>query len=547
MSPPSSIPSLIDAFFQHVYPLPSYAFLHPPTILRKLADDSIDRSLVIAIAAVSSVRAPGIQRSPSLESAWVQEAETLIWQHLESPSIARLQAMLLVILYRAETGQLRRAFMLASLAGRAATALRLNYERPDSSATSLEVRRRLMWSLKLVERYFSVGLPEFELCPVENIYIQLPCVEYQFSSDGGDWRTLDDQGSYHISVKLEMFRRDVMKLNRSLALCDQPFPSLPKMMNDFQQHLDRIGMLLPDGVEPTQEQLERWITSQWLPRYLIMRLSFHQIHIDLYRLVLRKFRDAAPRVVLDALEVDFLDRAEAMCIHHAKMSVHTIATMNSTLVEEPTRLLEFDTAICAYTASRMLLFTARFGQTSERPTEEFALSRANMCLAVVQRFFPRSMLVRPIIDELRRLIGVFSSHEQAPSRFSSPKLSGAAQERDLTTQLSSAARIRQRLAIHSLLRQANFVDEEDEQTDSRSAQRIQPNTTTSTSQAAVADTPMTDDSPETQGENQPWAQWLFEGQAPENDMQPVNLNQRSFVFPWLTREESNLASHSLSR
>jgi hypothetical protein len=274
-----------------------------------------------------------------------------------------------------------------------------------------------MWSLKLVERYFSVGLPEFELCPVENIYIQLPCVEYQFSSDADNWRALDDQGSYHISVKLEMFRRDVMKLNRSLALCDQPFPGLPKMMNDFQQHLDRIGTMLPDGVEPTQQQLECWVTSQWLPRYLIMRLSFHQIHIDLYRLVLRKFRDAAPRVVLDALEVDFLDRAEAMCIHHAKMSAHTIATLNSTLVKEPTRLLEFDTAICAYTASRMLLFTARFGQSSARPSEEFALSRANMCLSVVQRFFPRSMLVRPIINELRRLIGVFSSNEPAPSRF----------------------------------------------------------------------------------------------------------------------------------
>ena len=597
----------MEAFFQHVYPLPSYAFLHPPTISKKFSDGTIEKCLVNAIAAVSSVRAPGIRPCPNLESAWIQEAETLIWQHLESPSIARLQAMLLVILYRAETGQLRRAFMLASLAGRAATAMRLNHERPGSSAISLEVRRRLMWSLKLVERYFSVGLPEFELCPVENIYIQLPCVEYQFSGDSGTWEAADDRGSYHISVKLEMFRRDVMKLNRSLALCDQPFPQLPKLMDDFQQHLDRIGAQLPDGPEPSPTQIDAWLRSRWLPRHLIMRLSFHQTHIDLYRLLLRNFRDAAPRVVVDSLDVEFLNTAEALCIRHAKMTVQTIAALSSSSLRDdndnnndndddddddppppPPRLLEFDTAICAYTASRMLLFTARFGFTPERPSEEFALSRAELCLAAVRRFFPRSMLVRPIIGELQRLIDVFASNgTPAPSRFSSPKPEASGQDhRDPTTQLSSAARIRQRLAIHSLLRQANFVDEEDEVEeggvgDAPVAVVDEPMTGTSVLQTTETDlesfgqggpsqypgqimdfpsagpaggagnTAMAENSPETSGDNESWPpHWSFgggdllqEGQAEAPT--GVALTQRSFIFPWLQREESDLVPQNL--
>lgn len=585
-TPSSSIPFLLEAYFAHVYPLPSYAFLHPATISKKYTDGTIERCLLNSIAAVSSVRAPGTTRCPAQESAWIQEAETLIWQNLESPSIARLQAMLLVILYRAETGQLRRAFMLASLAGRAATAMRLNHERPNTSAISLEVRRRLMWSLKLVERYFSVGLPEFELCPVENIYIQLPCVEYQFSAETADaWQAADDRGSYHISVKLEMFRRDVMKLNRSLALCDTPFPQLPKLMDDFQQHLDRIGTQLPDG--PTQTHLEGWLQGRWLPRYLIMRLSFHQIHIDLYRLLLRNFRDAAPVVVLDSLDTDFLNRAETLCIRHAKMAVETIAALNKGLNEDPPRLLEFDTAICAYTASRMLLFTARFGTTPEQPSEEFALDRAEMCLAAVQRFFPRSMLVRPIIEELRRLIKVFDQNDRsAPSRFSSPKPSGASLDRDPTTQLSSAARIRQRLAIHSLLRQANFVDEEDEQeerqpypppappapvdepmtnttilpttepTPGSTTSPYSQGTSTYTDQsmnysaaAAPASSNIAENSPDTQGDNEVWSHWFFEGGDPmQGSMEAsagVGLNQRSFTFPWLQREESDLIPQNL--
>lgn len=582
----SSIPVLLEAYFAHVYPLPSYAFLHPPTISKRYTDGTIETCLLNSIAAVSSVRAPGTVRCPTREAAWIQEAETLIWQNLESPSIARLQAMLLIILYRAETGQLRRAFMLASLAGRAATAMRLNHERPNTTGVSLEVRRRLMWSLKLVERYFSVGLPEFELCPVENIYIQLPCVEYQFSAETPEaWEAADDQGSYHISVKLEMFRRDVMKLNRSLALCDTPFPQLPKLMNDFQQHLDRIGTQLPD--RPSQAHLENWLQGRWLPRYLIMRLSFHQIHIDLYRLLLRNFRDAAPVVVLDSLGTDFLNRAETLCIQHAIMAVETIAALNKNLNQDPPRLLEFDTAICAYTASRMLLFTARFGTTPERPSEEFALDRAEMCLASVQRFFPRSMLVRPIIEELRRLIKVFDQNDRsAPSRFSSPKPSGASLDRDPTTQLSSAARIRQRLAIHSLLRQANFVDEEDEQeerlqypppvssappvdepmanttvlptTEPAAASLSSPysqGTSAYTDHsmnytAPAATTPsMADNSPDTQGDNEVWSHWFFEGGDPMQESMDVSagmgLNQRSFTFPWLQREESDLIPQNL--
>ena len=594
---PSSIPVLLEIFFQHVYPLPSYTFLHPATIRRRFADGTIDKCLLNAIAAVSSVRAPGTRRCPSLESSWVQESETLIWQHLESPSIPRLQAMLLVILYRAETGQLRRAFMLASLAGRAAMAMRLNHERPGSSAMSLEVRRRLLWSLKLVERYFSVGLPEFELCPVENIYIQLPCVEYEFSGEPGAWEAADDRGSYHISVKLEMFRRDVMKLNRSLMLCDAPFPQLPKLMNDFQQHLYRIGDQLPDGPEPSEAQLETWLHSRWLPRYLIMRLSFHQIQTDLYRLLLRNFRDAAPRVVVDALDVEFLDRAETLCIRHAKMSVRTIAALDN-LKEDPPRLLEFDTAICAYTASRILLFTARFGSTPERPSEEFALSRAEQCLAAVQRFFPRSMLVKPIIAELRRLIDVFAANE-APSSYSSPKPSAASLVRDPTTQLSSAARIRQRLAIHSLLRQANFVDEDDEPEDTdkpaavgsdadmNEAPPVLSPPTQSLSQAPATPstgsyyTPpipgmgyavshhhhqlhhrhrangsnvsgLTDGSPASQCDSEPWAQWFcdFEdgkvGDGAVDTPQGLPLAQRSFNFPWLQREDADLVPQNVS-
>lgn len=645
----TDISTLIDDFFRHIYPLPSYSFLHPAKTRRKFAAGTLDRTLVIALAAVSSLRCPNRPRSESAqdrEAAWISEAEALIWEHLESPSIARLQATLLVVLYRVETAQLRRAFMLAALAGRAAAAMRLNHERPApahgtlSSAPvvkSLEVRRRLMWSLKMVERYFSVGLPEFELCPVENIYIQLPCAEYLFGGDDpDDSQETDDGGAYHVVVNLEMFRRDVMKLHRSLALYEQPFPQLPRLIQDFQQHLDRIGTQFP----PTEEDSDgksHVRRGRWLPRYLHMKLSWHQCHCDLYRLLLRNFRDAAPRVVIDALDTEFLNAAEVSCMRHAQAIVQTIAALTEDEHQthgEP-RLLEFDTAICSYTASRILLFTARFGLTQSRPSEDFALSRAETCLAAVRHFFARSLLVKTIVGELTRLIEVFSAGTvSSPGRFSSPRLAATAlpgarrdeeegRHRDPATQLSGAARIRQRLAIHSLLRQADFSDDDDDdeqenegggiqQPTSTAISYMSPSTATTSSPGANSQaatgmqglpayeqmgspyqtqqftsapqhhhqqttTAMSEASPTTQysatllqqGNGNPdpsWPHRLYAGgdllqtgtgtsmegiQAPDDDEDGDDegmhdapggaLNQRSFSFPWLQREETEMS------
>lgn len=545
--------------------MPSYAFLHPQTTRRRCAEGRLDSCLAYAISAAASVRSPMAQRRPELESVWAERAETIMWQHLESPSLARLQAMLLIVLYRAETGQLRRAFMLSALAGRAAAAMRLNHERPGSGGTALEVRRRLMWSLKFVERYFSVGLPEFELCPVENIYIQLPCLEHEFSHDANSLSSSDDQGAYHICVKLEMLRRDIMKLTRSLALCDEPFPQLPRLIRDFEMHLERIGAQLPGGSDLQPVQWARLIDSKWLPRHLLMRLSWHQCQCDLHRLLLREFRDAAPQVIINDLDPRILDAAEVACIIHANGIVQILAILNHE--SQQSRLLEFDSAICAYSASRLLLFTSRFGHTGDRPSEEFALSRAELSLAAVRRFFPRSTLVRPIVGELGRLIDEFTSNgTPAPSRLASPRAS-TPPHRDPTTQLSTAAKTRQRLAVHSLLRQADFSDEEDEEDedpDGTSSPRspthlVSPGMMSSISynhptQARTPlplgfpdDFPAGETTPDTQVESEPWQHQFSAGEnllhgldGDNSAVAGATLNHRSFSFPWLQRERADL-------
>lgn len=496
---PPDIQVLVEFYFAHVYPLSSYAFLHPQTTIRHLSNGQLETSLSYAIAAVASYHQGSSQRREQAELSWAQAAEDLIWKNLESPSVSRLQALLLVILYRVETGAFQRAFMLSALAARAAAAMRLNHERDGStgSRTSQEVRRRVMWSLKLVERYFSTGLPEFELCPVESVYLELPCWEQEFSDTQPDnsERTLQscDFGSYHLCVRLEMLRRDLMKLNRSLSLYDTSFPQLSTVMHDFEQHLTRIGAELPGGPTLTAERISSLLDSPWLPRQILVHLSFHHSQCDLYRLLVRNYREAAPAAVLDAVDPSLLARAEQLCLQHATAIVDILATLNQ--VSQKAQPLEFDTAICGYHATRLLLHIAQSSQSPSRPSEEWALSRAELCLAALRRFFPSSRLARPVLEEMKRAISVFPTTRatpSAPSRLASPGATAATttttSRKDPTAGLSAAARVRQRLAIHSLLRQADFADGDEQQPPSspEDTRRGSAGSGTATSAAATA-------------------------------------------------------------
>lgn len=454
---------LIDDFFERIYPLPSYAFLHPATTKRRFREGRGHYTLALAISAltVALLREQDLSKA----SAWIQTAEQDVWIQLASPSISRLQTLLLIIHYRMVTGQFKQAFMLVAIAARSAAAMLLNHERPDIDRIGQETRRRLLWCLKIVERYFSVGLPEFELCPLETIFLQLPSAEEDFGVCSG--QSPGELGSYSLHVRLEAVRRDIMKLTRSVALCDQPFPLLEKLVHRFEEDLREIQTLMPDGAELTALQIAELLQNPWMPRRILLHISWHQAHCDLYRLMLRGYPEAAPSVVLDAIGAGNIAKAESECLKHATAIIQTLTNLNQQSTSR--HLLEFDMAICAYHASRLLLYISRFGSGSvDRPTPEFAISRVDLCVAALRRFFSSSGLVRPIIKELQTSSRKFhhrqelalSSHPSSPPQ-PVPSHPGRA---DGQRKLSSAARTRQRLAIHSLLRQAEFSDgEEDEQ------------------------------------------------------------------------------------
>lgn len=507
--------SLLESFFREEYPLPSYSFVHPTSTIAKCHAGTLEPCLSLALAGVATLhismrlKTAIYSRSNSAVTnhedeatmhslnctcrglAPIRAAEQIIWSSIETPEVAKLQALLLCINHGMQTGRFQRAFMLAAMAARFATALRLHRENQSLDFVARETRRRIVWSLKLIERYFSIGLPEFELCPFETIFIQLPCAETMY--DIGTSETSnpsspleDDHGAYQLCVNLEILRRDIVKLGRDFAVCGQISPEFPSLISSIERALSEIGAKLPHGPELSFNQINTLITSRWLPRHIALQLSWHQCHCDLYRLLLQGYPEAGPQHALEVFLQQasnddndnsgehLLLRAERHCLQHANAIIMILTMLN----QQSTRVfgLEFDTTICAYHATRLLFFISRFGKDLKgRPSEEFALSRLELCLAALRRFFPQNELVGPIIAEMednkRKLA---TQTRRAASSVPSPTSRVSAMlDQDFVAQdgasgipsaptntVPLASETAEVLAVHSLLRQARFSDKE---------------------------------------------------------------------------------------
>lgn len=451
----------VETYFSELYPLPSYSFLHPQTTIARCKSGNLEPLLVYALHGVVCLHTNRSTEHGDQGDRWIQITEQALWQELEKLSVFRIQALLLIIRYQMESGRFQKAFTLIAVAARFAAAMRLNHEQTGSNSVAREECRRILWSLKLIERYFSIGLPEFEVLPFESIYIRLPCSEDKFDDaaleNSSSVKIFSDLGALGLCMRLESIRRDIMKASRGLALCEDGFPQLHKLVLGFQKELEGVGSQMGSDLDTAGSIISNSLPNQWLCRHLMLRLSWHQSHCDLYRLLLPGYQEAAPGNVLATITQEQKDAAKLQCLKHALSIVRLVASLDETSWNPPP--LEFDTAICVYHAIRLIVFIARFHQGTDDLSPELANGKAILCLAALRRLFRSSILVQPIIDEVQRLIDAFSSQDTSNFTFASAPSSD--ERRNPARKISPIAKVQQRLAVHSLLSRVELENETD--------------------------------------------------------------------------------------
>ncbi|KAF4990371.1 hypothetical protein FGRMN_8506 [Fusarium graminum] len=453
--PDELIAGLASLYFERLYPLPSYNFLHQATVIQRCRDKTIDRALQLAICAITATY---FDKFHDERHEWAHEAENLIIERLEQPSIFKIQASLLLIRYRAAVGQFPRAFIMAGLTARWAVALRLNYEHSKLSPVAQEVRRRTFWSLYLLEDSFCVGIKEFELFDPETIHLQLPCEDEDFHQERhvatgylqpGKGLEPEVLGPRATLVRLAFIRRAIIRLNRRISTKEVNLQELFYSMERFQNDLLRLKTkLAPHDQYPPSNPGE----THPSPVYTITHMSWHQCHCDLYRIFLTEFPDSTPHASIEGPSTSEKALMKEKCLYHAEQIVGVLSYFAQHKDEKD--MLEFDAAICAYHGARLILFGTYTSRDNTGLQMQMTISKAQLCLDVITQYFAFSAQLGSMRQELERVIQQHKLWLDTPGHRVVATTDPAP-----SSKLSKDAYIRQRLAIHSLLRQSDFVDD----------------------------------------------------------------------------------------
>ncbi|RYO73838.1 hypothetical protein DL764_011051 [Monosporascus ibericus] len=324
--------------------------------------------------------------------------------------------------------------MLAALAARAAVALRLNYERSELLHVAQEARRRLFWSLYLLDDFFCVGLREFELCPEETIHMQLPCDDDLF-----------EVGQFSETGFLRFIRR--------VGLGEEPSSSIGDSIRQFERRLQYLKASLR---QTDQYSVSSLAASPRQAQYIMVHMSWHQCHCDLYRIFMDGYSEAAPSPVLAHVRPNERADMRQRCLEHAEGIIRILTDFVN--YGKSDCLLERDAAVCAFESARIILFCSRM--SSGGSALEVAIGKAKICLHVITMYFHSSAPIKPMWKELERLISGHSVRlalqmKEAPSEFDAPP-------QRVPSGVSQFANSRQRLSIQSLLLQSDFVDDSHE-------------------------------------------------------------------------------------
>ncbi|KAI1798725.1 hypothetical protein F4811DRAFT_547327 [Daldinia bambusicola] len=453
--------SLVEDYFQHLYPLPSFAFFHKVTVIQRCKDQTMNETLKLSICAITALQ---LQRTSLCHDLWIQQAEQSILQQIGRASIFHLQALLLVIRYKIESGEFPTAFMLAALAARTALALRLNYERPELSDVAQEARRRLFWALYLLDDFFCVGLREFELCPEETIHLQLPCDEDYFEMGRfvhtgllrpGPSEILTTVGLRGVYLRLTSVRRAVMRFNRRVGLGEELSSTIGGSIRRFEEELRSLQVSLRPADQYSVSNMQ---SSKWPAQFIMLHMSWHQCHCDLYRLGLDGYSEAAPSPVLAVLHPRDRVAMQFKCLEHAESIIRIVSDFTD-FEDARDCLLERDAAVCAFESARLVMFGSRIqGAVS---TLDVAISKAKLSLGLITRFFPYSASTQPLRKDLERLMASYSVRLalQTQGTFTEPEQPPSSRP---STKVSQYASSRQRLSVQSLLLQSDFVDDSHE-------------------------------------------------------------------------------------
>jgi hypothetical protein len=188
---------LAEVFFDNIYGQ-AYHLLHKPSYMRKLENNSLPPVLVLSVCAVAARFTGNPRLGTSTKQflrgeEWASLARDICTRRYEWPNITVLTCLLILGLHEFGTCQGGRSWALGGQAIRMAFALQLHKDleydplckkgKSPLSFIDREIRRRIMWSCFLMDRFNSSGTDRPMFIKEDVVDIPLPVKERFFQLD----------------------------------------------------------------------------------------------------------------------------------------------------------------------------------------------------------------------------------------------------------------------------------------------------------------------------------------------------------------------------
>ncbi|KAK6380867.1 hypothetical protein LTS17_005068 [Exophiala oligosperma] len=425
-----------DNFFRHLRPIPAFSFLHKASLLQRYQAGLVDRSMILAVIGIVTAMTDFPAVSKECGARCIQEAERLVISDFGSPSVLKTQVLVLIIKYYAWQREHSKSFMLLATASRFAYAMKLNYEAPDLSFVAQESRRRLMWSIYVLDTIFGSGVRELTLCPDETLLIQLPCHERNFDFDlpqvteplklMSHQPLSDNVGFVGLYVRIMNLRSKILRATKN-AVVSQNHEQVPALVEGLKSELDTFMARVPASLHFSSKSLHLHAHSSDLCPFLLVHLWWRQCYCDLYRVTLRGLREALPCAALDQLGPEFVIYCQFQCFEAAKALSAVFRSSLALKVTLP--VMGSEIYACAYQCQedvqKLISRGASTGSSPSRPstperTRGYPNSSLGKPVPTAAHILSRHSIVRQldIVDDSAALgMPRFSDGDETPSQY----------------------------------------------------------------------------------------------------------------------------------
>jgi hypothetical protein len=336
------VAKILEAFFQNIQPMPVYSFLHKASFIHRFEAGLMSPALLLAL----------IGTTCELLDIGVSTEDI------------KVQTLILIIQSHHRQGRMAPPFILLAIASRFAYALRFNHEAPKLPFLEQECRRRLMWSLFILDTTFAGGIRDFSVCSAQSLHIQLPCQERNFDLDleetteplqAGLVRSASvTVGSLGFYIRILWIRYRILQVTKEAVLSIGDEAShLPSDIERLAVELTEYEATLPQSLQFSERNMQLHAYSPQLGSYFLIHMWLRQCYCDLYRVVLTGLKEALGEDQIQHLDPTVVRALRWKCYESAERVSEFLGSVQ--IWKNRLAASGCEIPLCAYQCVRLLL------------------------------------------------------------------------------------------------------------------------------------------------------------------------------------------------